>query len=287
MPKSEQRATAGRREWLATLASSVAVAGVVAVLVAATGARAEGEADPVAPPELVPYRGALFQDGEPVDGPVSVVFRLFDGPEAEPPLWEETHEAVQVYRGRFLALLGGTSADSALALAAAVRAAGETWLSVALLVPGAPEEPPAEVPLTNRQPLRPVLHTLQPWGTATSDYHTEGALTVGGSAATGGDLTVTGVVTTAGGATLALSERVCTNEYTCTCADDGPEVISASVTCPAGRALRASHGFRNTGDASRWSATCRDLDCVGGGGSSAGSCSVPPTQIRVLCARIR
>ena len=60
-------------------------------------------------PALVPVQGVLYDaDGEPIEGPVTVTFSLYDGERTVESAWSETQRIVTT-RGLFAAYLGETS----------------------------------------------------------------------------------------------------------------------------------------------------------------------------------
>jgi hypothetical protein len=72
---------------------------MILVFLASSPARAEA-------PHFVPLQGILTdKDGVPIDGPVNVIFALYDGPQGGKQLWSES-QTVTVEDGLFLAYLG-------------------------------------------------------------------------------------------------------------------------------------------------------------------------------------
>ena len=83
---------------------------VVALLLFATRARAQGPVEPAAtgPPSntVISYQGRLADsEGHPLDGSVSMTFRLYDVPTAGAACWAESQH-VNVTYGVFAVLLG-------------------------------------------------------------------------------------------------------------------------------------------------------------------------------------
>lgn len=59
------------------------------------------------PERLVHYEGILnTEDGEPFTGSLDLVFKIYNTPRSETPLWTETHQNVQVTDGFYEVLLG-------------------------------------------------------------------------------------------------------------------------------------------------------------------------------------
>jgi hypothetical protein len=87
---------------------------VVALLLFATRARAQGPVEPAAtgPPSnsVISYQGRLADsEGHPLDGSVSMAFRLYDVPTDGAHLWAESQGTVPVEDGFFHVLLGSVS----------------------------------------------------------------------------------------------------------------------------------------------------------------------------------
>jgi len=71
-------------------------------------AMAVGGAAVAQAPSLLPVQGVLYDaDGEPVEGPVTVTFAIYDGERVADPAWTETQRIVAT-RGLFAAYLGDT-----------------------------------------------------------------------------------------------------------------------------------------------------------------------------------
>jgi hypothetical protein len=77
-------------------------------------------------PQTINYQGLLTQDGTPVNGTRSVVFKIYDNAEAGSALWQETQN-VSFTDGLFSVILGSTTSIPQTVFAGASR-----WLSVAV-----------------------------------------------------------------------------------------------------------------------------------------------------------
>lgn len=81
---------------------SLSVALAVVLLVFAANASVPGQ---------VNYQGLLIDDvGEPITGPVDMVFSLYSDPSGGSPIWSEAHAAVDVLDGVYEVELGSTTA---------------------------------------------------------------------------------------------------------------------------------------------------------------------------------
>jgi len=93
---------------------------VVAGLLLAASAQAVG-------PPLINYQGVLTDDqGQPLDGSYSLVFKVYGVESGGAALWTETHLAVPVDEGVFSVVLGGTG------LPANLFTGSQRWLGVAV-----------------------------------------------------------------------------------------------------------------------------------------------------------
>lgn len=77
-------------------------------------------------PQTLNYQGLLAQDGTPVNGTRSVVFKIYDSAEAGTVLWQET-QTVSFTDGLFSVILGGTTPIPQQTFVGARR-----WLGVAV-----------------------------------------------------------------------------------------------------------------------------------------------------------
>ncbi len=154
-----------------TVLLSVASSAATVILVLSFRVLADSNPTTDSVPRLVPYQGTLEKDGAPFNGPIQMVFRLFDGATAANPVWEE-EQTVTVYAGRFSVLLGSTTAQSASSLATALTAADDQYLGITLLTEA------GDTPLGNRQRFVPVPYAL--WTTAATSFRVNGKLSVYG-----------------------------------------------------------------------------------------------------------
>jgi hypothetical protein len=80
-------------------------------------------------PQLINYQGFLKEsNGQPTDGTVNLVFRIFDAKQSGSQLWSETHSNVEVKSGVFNVLLGGITSFSQNVF----RESGERFLEIAV-----------------------------------------------------------------------------------------------------------------------------------------------------------
>jgi hypothetical protein len=133
-------------------------------------------------PKLIPYQGTLEKDGVGVTAQIPMTFSIFDGAAATTAVWTE-RQTVNVYAGRFMALLGSTTANSATNLAKAITDADNLYLSVTL------NNPSGDVALSNRQRFLPVPFAL--WTTAAADFKVGRNLTVATDISAGRNITAT------------------------------------------------------------------------------------------------
>jgi hypothetical protein len=110
---------------------------------------------------VIPYQGTLEKDGAGVTGQVQMTFKVYDGALASTPAWTEVLP-VEVYAGRFQALLGSTSTTSGTNLAQAINNADDLYLGVSVTTGT------GEVPLSNRQRFLPVPYSM--WTTASTNF---------------------------------------------------------------------------------------------------------------------
>jgi len=175
---------------------------------------------------LFPYTGTLERDGAAVSGPVEMEFALYDAARgvSGTPIWVETQQ-VEVYRGRFTALLGLCDQNLAISatcpiggvnatdIEATVRNADDLALGIRLF-PSA-----TSIDLQNRKRFLPVPYAV--WTRAATDLEVARDLVVRRDAAVtrnttvgqdlsvtrnatvGGTLTVTGAVRVGGGGDLS------------------------------------------------------------------------------------
>ena len=144
-------------------------------------------------PKLIPYNGTLEKDGHVINDAVKLHFRIFDGKDAQNPVWEE-QLTVQVYHGRFTALLGSSSPESSANLAKVINNADDLYLGIGVVTSS------GEVQLSNRQRFLPVPYAL--WTTASTDFKVGHDLTVSHNISAGGDASVGGALSVAGNTTL-------------------------------------------------------------------------------------
>ena len=117
------------------------------------GTVATSRAQPV--PQEISYQGTLAdaENGNPVNGPVDLTFRLYDGPgEGAAPLppgspWENVFTDVSVNSGRFGVLLG--SGDRPPLLDVLLSSNGPLWLEVTVDPADGPEEALPRTKLTS------------------------------------------------------------------------------------------------------------------------------------------
>ena len=117
------------------------------------GTVATSRAQPV--PQEISYQGTLAdaENGDPVNGPVDLTFRLYDGPgEGAAPLppgspWENVFTDVSVNSGRFGVLLG--SGDRPPLLDVLLSSNGPLWLEVTVDPADGPEEALPRTKLTS------------------------------------------------------------------------------------------------------------------------------------------
>jgi hypothetical protein len=162
-----------------------ALAGGFVAMVFASGMTAWADGNPGTDgvPRVIPYQGTLEKDGAGVTGQVQMTFRIFDGAGASTAAWTEVLP-VEIYAGRFQALLGSTSTTSGTNLAKAINNADDLYLGVSVTTGT------GEVPLSNRQRFLPVPYAM--WSTAATDFKVGKNLTVDGTAGVSGALTVGG-----------------------------------------------------------------------------------------------
>ena len=176
--------------------AATALTALVALFAAPT-AHADGDATTDSVPRMLPYQGVLEIDGRPVDAngdrALSVVFELYDGPEAEAPTYRQPMQ-IEVYAGRFTATIGPTGLgpdDAPLGIDAVIRAADDLYLGLTLL--GDPDDPADDVRLQNRQRIHASPFAL--WTTAATDISVARNAVIAGDAIVGGSLVVAGDVT--------------------------------------------------------------------------------------------
>lgn len=64
---------------------------------------------PAGAPGTMTHQGYLVESGEPISGTVNLEFGLYSTSSGGSPLWEETHNTVQISGGYYTVLLGNTS----------------------------------------------------------------------------------------------------------------------------------------------------------------------------------
>lgn len=167
---------------LKTLVAAVAGGAVALTLTLTHTALADSNPATDQVPKLIPYQGTLEKDGVGVTAQLPMTFSIFDGATAVTAVWTE-RQTVNVHAGRFMALLGSTTANSATNLAKAITDADNLYLSVTL------NNPSGDVALSNRQRFLPVPFAL--WSTAAADFKVGRNLTVATDISAGGNITAT------------------------------------------------------------------------------------------------
>ena len=147
-------------EKLKTILAAVAGCAIVLSFASTHTALADGNPATDQVPRLVPYQGTLEKDGVAVTGQVQMTFGIFDGATSTTPAWTEKL-AVNVYSGRFMALLGSTTVASATNLAKAIANADDLYLRVTL------NNASGDVALSNRQRFLPTPFAI--WATASTN----------------------------------------------------------------------------------------------------------------------
>ncbi len=159
-----------------------AMAGTLSALALVLGGAAVADSGGGAVAKLIPYQGTLEQDGKAVHGATDLVFRLYDGAGGgASKLWEETLQ-VQVLSGRFQALLGSSSSQSADQLAEVLKAGKDLYLDISVKLDG-----DTLVQLSNRQRFLPLPFAL--WTTAATNFKVAGDLDVGDEITADGPIT--------------------------------------------------------------------------------------------------
>ena len=158
---------------IATISAVMAV-----ICITAISALADGDSSTDSVPKWIPYQGTLEKDGRVVNGDIQMIFRIYDGSEAEQSSWSET-QTVTVYAGRFSVLLGSISTQSSQTLMEVIHDADELYLGVALT------EESEEIALANRQRLLPVPFAM--WATASHNLKIYGTDITFGPHPTRGD----------------------------------------------------------------------------------------------------
>lgn len=145
----------------------------LAFLFIGSTARSDGDPATDSVPRYIPYQGSLQRDGQPVNGTLSMGFRLYDGATATNPAWSETL-SVPLYEGRFSVILGSSSAQSVVDLSRVISQADDVYLEVVIDPDG------AATVLNGRQRFLPVPYAI--WTTAATDFSVGRKLTVNGGA---------------------------------------------------------------------------------------------------------
>ena len=60
-------------------------------------------------PFEITYTGRLLENGNPVEGPLSLSFGIFPSPSGGGASWSETHDSVQITGGMFTVQLGSVT----------------------------------------------------------------------------------------------------------------------------------------------------------------------------------
>jgi len=172
---------------------------IASALALAPSAHADGNPATDDVVNLFPYTGTLERDGAAVSGPIEMEFALYDARGASgTPIWVET-QMVEVYRGRFTALLGlcdqnPSSPDdncpiggiNTTDIEATIRNADDLLLGIRLF-PSA-----ASIDLQNRKRFFPVPYAV--WTRAATDLEVAHDLTVRRNAAVSGTSSLVGDV---------------------------------------------------------------------------------------------
>ena len=161
---------------------------------------ADGDPSTDAVPRIVPYQGVLELNGQPVNAvgeqAVSIRFELFDGAEAEAPVYSQSL-AVEVYGGRFTAGIGPTD-DSGIAIADVIAGADDLHLGMTLL--NQLDNPEDDVTMANRQRILASPYAM--WSTTATHFVVGNSLTVAGPTDLNGGVAVTGDASVSGDSTL-------------------------------------------------------------------------------------
>ncbi len=177
--------------------SAIATAGVMfgGILALAFGAIAE-DSELDAGPRMFPYNGYLEFDGAAFNGDVDLRFTVTDGVDCN---FEEEHDGVQVYAGRFNANIGAVAGD----VPTCVFDAEAVFIQVAVREAESEGEYTA---LRGQQRIHPVPFAY--WAAEASDLKVDGNVNVSGSVIAQGDLVLDGAISDIGGAVAVDDDLV-------------------------------------------------------------------------------
>ncbi|MEL6180886.1 MAG: hypothetical protein AAFS10_18140 [Myxococcota bacterium] len=136
---------------------------------------------------MIPYQGRLELNGEPLDTlgePLPILFTLYDRPNGQNAVYTQMIN-VDVYRGRFTAMLGPVGEDGE-SIAEVVSAADDLHLAITLL--GNPDDPNDDVPMSGRQRILATPYAM--WSTSATNLTVGRNLTVAQDVIVARDMTV-------------------------------------------------------------------------------------------------
>ncbi|MEL6177466.1 MAG: hypothetical protein AAFS10_00865 [Myxococcota bacterium] len=159
-----------------------------ALMTLAVTATADGDPTTDNVQRQLPYQGILEVDGQPLHAVGSeallIRFQLYDGPEALEPVYSQ-EIAVEVYSGRFTAILGPEGVDpqgNLLAIDEVIGAADDLHLGMTLL--NTQEDPEDDIVLSNRQRIHATPYAM--WSATASAFNVASNLNAGGNLRIGG-----------------------------------------------------------------------------------------------------
>ncbi|MEO1266556.1 MAG: hypothetical protein AAFX99_00565 [Myxococcota bacterium] len=192
-------------------------------------------------PRQIPYSGVLEVNGEPVNATgqdaLSLRFTLFDGPEADALEVYSQDLSLDVFRGRFTAILGPVDRNG-VTIASVVAASDALYLGMTLL--GNSPGPEDDVPMANRQKLLATPFAL--WSSTSSTFE------VGNNLNVAGDAVITGALS-APTATITNLTNTTLNTTTLT-----TQTIGASSAATVGGNLTVNGNVQINGNLLTWPA---------------------------------
>ena len=141
---------------------------------------AQSDPDVQGIPQVIPYQGILELDGRPVnrlgDRAMWIEFQLYNAENSTNPLYRQRIQ-VEVYQGRFTALIGPSSEDGAY-LTQVIRSHPSLYLGMVLLGDDL-ESASDDIEMSNRQRLMSTPYAM--WSSGASQFQVLNNLNVGGT----------------------------------------------------------------------------------------------------------
>jgi hypothetical protein len=156
-------------------------------------------------PQVIPYQGVLELNGTPLNRTLTIEFQLYDtiNQENEQFRYKQEITNIEVYQGRFTALIGPQGEDSqgnTIYLTDVIASTSQLYLGMTLVDPDTNER----ISMSNRQRLMSTPYAM--WASGASRFTVQQNLNVGGEVAVAGNVRVGGALTMAGDSRVVIDQ---------------------------------------------------------------------------------